>query len=173
MIFLGISAFALMALGDLNDLRFEIKLLKLCFPIGFILLAAATYFACDFYAINIVWCAASGVFLLLLLCSLFGSLSVKEAYVEQKSGRRVCDRGLYAVCRHPGVLFFTGLYICLHFAIGLPTVYAAVYIAMNILLAFFEDKVIFPKVLEGYDEYQMRVPFILPTIESLRNTIKR
>lgn len=108
MIVLGILAFALMLLGDINDARFGKKPLKLCFPLGVILLAVATYLGCDFERISVIWCVAAGAFLLLLLYSLFGSFSVKDAYVEQPGGRRVCDRGLYAMCRHPGVLFLRG-----------------------------------------------------------------
>lgn len=173
MMLLGIMAFALMLLGDLNDARLGKKPLKLCFPLGVLLLAASTYFGCDFKRVNIIWCIAAGAFLLLLLHSLFGSFSVKDAYVEQPGGRRVCDRGLYAMCRHPGVLFFAGLYVCLHFAVGLPTSHTLLYIALNLLLAVLEDGTFFPKVLEGYDEYKTRVPFIIPTIESLRNTFRR
>ena len=170
---LGILAFALMLLGDLNDARFGKKPLKLCFPLGVALLAAATYLGCDFERISAIWCIAAGAFLLLLLYSLFGSFSVKDAYVEQGCGRRVCDRGLYAMCRHPGVLFFAGLYVCLHFAARLPVSQAILYTALDLLIAMFEDSVVFPKVLGGYDEYKTRVPFIIPTTESLRNTFRR
>lgn len=170
---LGILAFALMLLGDLNDAQFGQKPLKLCFPTGIILLAAATYFGCDFGRISVVWCIAAGAFLLLLLYSLFGSFSVRDAYVEQGCGRRVCDRGVYAMCRHPGVLFFAGLYACLHFAVRLPASHTILYIALNLLLAVFEDSAVFPKVLGGYDEYKTRVPFIIPTMKSLRDTFRK
>lgn len=173
MIGLGILAFALMLLGDLNDALFGKKPLKLCFPLGLVLLAAATYLGCDFERISAAWCIASGVFLLLLLYSLFGSFSVRDAYVGQAGGRKVCDRGMYAMCRHPGVLFFAGLYICLHFAVRLPAAHAAVYIALDLLLAALEDSIVFPKVLGGYDEYKTRVPFIIPTAGSMKNIFRR
>lgn len=173
MILLGVSAFALMLLGDLNDARFGKRLLRLSFPLGIILLAAATLSACDFGSVNAVWCAAAAIFLLLLLRSLFGSFPVKEAYVEQQSGRRVCDRGLYAMCRHPGVIFFAGLYACLHFGVRLPVSHMLLYIVLNLLLAAFEDSVVFPEVLEGYAEYKTRVPFLIPTINSLKNAFRR
>ena len=173
MIVLGILAFALMLLGDINDARFGKKPLKLCFPLGVILLAVATYLGCDFERISVIWCVAAGAFLLLLLYSLFGSFSVKDAYVEQPGGRRVCDRGLYAMCRHPGVLFFAGLYICLCFAVRFPAAHTLTYITLDLLLAVLEDIAIFPKVLGGYDEYKTGVPFIITTTESLRNTFRR
>lgn len=172
MILLGVSAFALMLLGDINDARLCKKTLKLCFPLGVILLAAATLSGCDFGRISAAWCAGAAIFLLLLLRSLFGSFSVKEAYVEQQSGRRVCDRGLYAMCRHPGVIFFAGLYACLHFALSIPVSHMLLYIILNLLLAAFEDSVVFPEVLEGYAEYKTRVPFIIPTIQSLKNAFR-
>ena len=42
MIILGTAAFLLMLLGDINDAVLGRRLLRLCFPIGLIMLAAAT-----------------------------------------------------------------------------------------------------------------------------------
>ena len=109
---IGAAAFLLMLLGDVNDAVWHKGALRLCFPIGFVLLAAATALRLDYSGIDAAWCAVSGAFLLVLLYVLFGSFSVKDAYVRQDSGRRVYDKGFYALCRHPGALFFAGLYVC-------------------------------------------------------------
>lgn len=102
---IGAAAFLLMLLGDVNDAVWHKGALRLFFPIGFVLLAAATALRLDYSGIDAAWCAVSGAFLLVLLYVLFGSFSVKDAYVRQDSGRRVYDKGFYALCRHPGVLF--------------------------------------------------------------------
>lgn len=159
---IGAAAFLLMLLGDINDAAWHKGALRLCFPTGLVLLAAATALRLDYSGIDAAWCAVSGAFLLVLLYVLFGSFSVKDAYVRQDSGRRVYDKGFYALCRHPGVLFFAGLYVSLHYAFELPWPNAALYSALNLLLAAAEDKWFFPRSIGGYVEYKKRVPFLIP-----------
>lgn len=108
MILLGTAAFFLMLLGDVNDALWHRSALRLCFPVGLILLAAATAARLSLEAFDTAWCAVAAAFLLVLLYALFGSFSVKDAYVSQEFGRRVYDKGFYALCRHPGVLFLRG-----------------------------------------------------------------
>ena len=108
---IGAAAFLLMLLGDINDAAWHKGALRPCFPTGLVLLAATTALRLDYSGVDAAWCAVSGAFLLVLLYVLFGSFSVKDAYVRQDSGRRVYDKGFYALCRHPGVLFFAGLYL--------------------------------------------------------------
>ena len=80
---IGAAAFLLMLLGDVNDAVWHKGALRLFFPIGFVLLAAATALRLDHSGIDAAWCAVSGAFLLVLLYVLFGSFSVKDAYVRQ------------------------------------------------------------------------------------------
>lgn len=162
---LGCFAFALMLLGDINDACFGKKALRLCFPLGLLLLAAATACNVELKKADGAWCLVSAAFFLLLLYALFGSFSVKDAYVEQGHGRTVCDTGFYGACRHPGVLFFAALYVSLHFALNLPWLDAAVYSLLNLLLAAVEDIWIFPRSIGGYDDYKKRVPFIIPRLK--------
>ena len=173
MILLGAAAFLLMLLGDINDALWHKKAMRLCFPLGLAVLAAATAAELSFKSPDAAWCAVAAAFLLVLLYALFGSFSVKDAYVSQECGRRVYDKGFYALCRHPGVLFFAGLYVSLHYALALPWPDAAVYAALNLLLAALEDKWLFPRSIGGYDEYKTRVPFLIPTPEGIKKTFKR
>ncbi len=173
MIFLGAAAFLLMLLGDVNDALWHRSALRLCFPAGLIVLTGATAARLSFESPDAAWCAAAAAFLLVLLYALFGSFSVKDAYVSQESGRRVYDKGFYALCRHPGVLFFAGLYVSLHYALALPWADAAVYAALNLLLAALEDKWLFPRSIGGYDEYKTRVPFLLPSAAEIKKIFKR
>lgn len=173
MILLGLAAFLLMLLGDINDALWHKKAMRLCFPLGIIVLAAATAARLSFKAPDAAWCAVSAAFLLVLLYALFGSFSVKDAYVSQESGRQVYDKGFYALCRHPGVIFFTGLYFSLHYALSLPWEEVLAYAVFNMLLAAFEDKWLFPRSIVGYDEYKKRVPFLLPTPAEIKKILKR
>lgn len=174
MICLGILAFFLIALGDLNDAIIKKRTLKCCFPIGLMALATATAMRLKLNSMNIIWCVIAFSFLILLLYALFGSFSAAEAYTNKYEGERtVTDTGLYAMCRHPGVLFFAGLYISLHFGAGFPILDTSVYIMLNLALAFFEDIYIFPSILAGYEEYKTKTPFLFPDKDSLSRMIKK
>ncbi|MDO4815464.1 MAG: hypothetical protein Q4A83_02525 [Bacillota bacterium] len=169
MIFLGIGAFLLFALGDANDAYLKSKWLKLCFPLGFCALAAATYFRLNASAgVSNLWCAAGFVFLLLELYALFGAFPAGETYVETDSKRMACCTGVYALCRHPGVLFFAGMYVCMSLGLNLPWLDTAAYCALDVLLVTFEDKCTFPHILGGYEEYKKATPFLIPDIKSLK-----
>lgn len=164
MLLLGTLAFFVIAMGDVNDVFFKQKPLKLCFPLGLAMLVIATAARISAADPSILWCAAAAVFLLLELYALFGSFSVSETYIASDEPRTTCEKGLYSLCRHPGVPLFAGLYVCLHFGLGLPLWDALIYIALDIILAAFEDNVIFPRLLDGYEDYKKRVPFMLPRI---------
>ena len=69
---------------------------------------------------------------------------------------------MYALCRHPGVLWFAGVYGCLWLAAGLPLWEAALLCGVNVGLVLFEDRCVFPALLEGYEAYQAATPFLLP-----------
>ena len=174
MIYLGISAFFLFVIGDLNDAFFKKRPLKACFPLGLLVLAIATAFRLSVKDLNIAWCAAAYVFLVLQLVALFGSFSAEEAYTNKHEDERtVTDTGLYAMCRHPGILFFVGLYLCLHWGLSLPWLDTIVYIMLDLALAFVEDKYTFPVILNGYDDYRKTTPFLIPTISSIGRMIKK
>ena len=99
--------------------------------------------------------------------ALFFALPFSGTYVGQQQST-VVDSGLYALCRHPGVLWFAGLYGCLWAAAGVPLWEAALYSGLNVLLVIFEDRCVFPARLEGYGAYQASTPFLLPNRRSIR-----
>lgn len=173
MMLLGAAAFLMMLLGDVNDAVWHKGPLRLCFPAGLAALAAATALRLRPGEADAAWCVIAAAFLLLLLYALFGSFSVSDAYVRQDSGRHVCDKGFYALCRHPGVLFFAGLYLSLHYALALPWADAALYTALDLLLAAAEDKWLFPRCIGGYAEYKTRVPFLIPTASGIKEIFKK
>lgn len=171
---MGLGAFVLFFLSDYNDWRLSRRELSGCFPAGGALLAAGTALeirrGAPFVSGWLRWPLAglAALFAALLIYTLFFALPVDASYTRPGEKRPACTTGVYALCRHPGVLWFTGLYICLWLALGLPLWEAAVYSGLNVLLVVFEDRCVFPARLEGYGAYQAATPFLLPNRRSIR-----
>lgn len=161
----GIVAFFLFALGDINDAYIKKPALKPLFNAGMILLVISTVCSLSIkLSVKLVWLIPGAVCLIYLVKALYFSFPAKETYFDAPGEKDVVDTGLYSMCRHPGVLFFAGLYLCLSFGAGLPLEMSVIYIILNLLLAAFEDKIIFPISLSGYEEYKKWVPFIIPKL---------
>ena len=172
---LGLAGFLLFFINDWNDWQLSRRELKFCFPLGFVLLCAGTIWGCrPEYAPFRGWARwgvliFAALFLALEIYTLFFALSVKDAYTRPGQKRPACQNGVYALCRHPGVLWFAGLYICLWAAAGMPLRQTLFFTALDILLVFFEDRYVFPAHLDGYDEYRTKTPFLLPNRQSIRD----
>lgn len=108
------------------------------------------------------------LFLLLLVRALFFAFPAEEAYARQDTGRPACTRGVYALCRHPGVLWLAGLCLCLWGGFGLPFFTVILVTALNLGLVAFEDCRVFPAKLAGYGAYRQKTPFLIPTAASIR-----
>ena len=113
--------------------------------------------------------ALLAVFAALLIYTLFFALPVEASYTRPGEKRPACTTGVYALCRHPGVLWFAGIYVCLWMAAGLPLWEAVLYSGLNVLLVAFEDRCVFPALLDGYDAYQTATPFLIPSGKSIRD----
>ena len=98
----------------------------------------------------------------------FFALPFSRTYVKGAGGD-VVDTGLYALCRHPGVLFFFGLYLWVWLLSGRDAmlICAVVLSACDVLHVWVQDRYYFPKTIRGYDGYRRRVPFLIPTAASL------
>lgn len=174
MFFAGCLSFALFFLSDMNDLRFHKRELFWLFPLGFLLLTVSIVFLCiDNSApeLSLIWRIMFWVlfaaFLALEIYSLFFALPASESYASPGFKRPVCSSGVYALCRHPGVLWFFGAMVCLYFAAGLPLYAAMVFTLLDVALVIYEDYIVFPAVLSGYDEYRRKTPFLVPTPKSI------
>lgn len=171
---LGICAFALFFLSDYNDWKWGCRAGRLCFPAGMLLLTAATVWGALSHdaPLHGVWRWAvlglAAIFFILLIAALFFALPAGDAYTRPGESRAVVSAGMYALCRHPGVLWFAGLYLCLWGAAGVPFWETAGYSGLNVLLVIFEDRCVFPDRLKGYRDYQRTAPFLLPTAQSVR-----
>lgn len=170
----GLSAFALFFLSDYNDYSLARRGLRVCFPAGGALLIWGTVLDIQRGTPPVagwrrgLFFMLAAVFLALLVYTLFFALPPAASYARPGERRQVQTGGVYALCRHPGVLWFAGLYGCLWACTGLPLWEAALYSGLNLGLVVFEDRCVFPAKLEGYGAYQASTPFLLPTRQSIR-----
>ena len=171
---LSVCGFALFFLSDYNDWRWGRRELRVCFPVGGVLVAAGTAWDLRWTEAAVRGWGRIGVLLVaaaffaLLIYSLFFALPAADSYTRPGEKRRACTTGVYALCRHPGVLWFAGLYGCLWIGAGLPLWEAALCCALNVGLVVFEDRCVFPALLEGYGAYQASTPFLLPDRQSFQ-----
>ena len=180
---LGGVAFLLFAIYDLEQARIVPRrfhaIVQFFFLTGFLLLMVATAHAvCE--AVDMAVCdlkLAGGLilallFFILLIYTLFFALPFEETYVTQ-TGKQTYDKGMYALCRHPGVLWFAGFYFSLWFALGSAALLwiAILYSGLNVAYIILQDMVTFPRIFSDYADYRRRVPFLLPTPASLKRCV--
>ena len=182
-LFMGLAAFGLYLVYDINSFQWQRKLPRTFFTAGTLLLAAAmitdTVAAVRAGAFSLLPDAAflllSVLFFAALIYSLFFALPFDETYAQQQNGRCVYDKGVYALCRHPGILCFFAMYLFLGLA-ALP--YAGllwrgmVFSLLNLMYAWFQDRVTFPKTFTDYPDYRKRAPFLIPTKASIHSAFR-
>ena len=190
---MGIAAFVLYFLYDVNSVLWKNKILNTFFfaGTGILLIAAVGVFteaaaggfaaAADFPGyVRITAAVFLAVFLILLVYTLFFAVPFQKTYMTNtgigngQNKRRVCKMGMYALCRHPGVLWFTGIFMCLwiEFPGGQTGIFSAEVCIMNVAYVVFQDKWTFTKVFCDYDTYKKEVPFLIPTVSSTMNCLK-
>ena len=105
----------------------------------------------------------------LLIHSLFVGLPFRKTYLTTGIGDRLITTGVYALTRHPGVIWFTILMLALIPVSGsrLLLIAAPVFIALDILLVTIQDRFIFSKMFDGYVSYRRRTPMLFPNRRSL------
>jgi protein-S-isoprenylcysteine O-methyltransferase Ste14 len=115
----------------------------------------------------------SAISLVLMLYSLFFALPFKKTYMEGQCPGTVVDRGMYALCRHPGVIWFCFFYLFLFFATGIRLLILAwiIWTVMDVIHVYVQDRWIFPKSLIKYDLYKTKTPFLIPSKISIRQCI--
>lgn len=175
---LGCAAFALYFLYDINSISRQYRLPRGFFAAGTVLLCVSTLMdlraallagaissALD-YALLI---AAALCFAALIYC-LFFALPFQETYTKKNSLRPVYSGGVYGLCRHPGVLCFFAMELLLGLAAlpGAMLVRGMVFSALNVLYAYFQDRVSFPKTFCDYSDYRKKVPFLIPVGQTPR-----
>jgi protein-S-isoprenylcysteine O-methyltransferase Ste14 len=178
--FLGVAGFALFFLSDGNDTWWKKPAGKMLFPLAAVLLVIALVVQIHFSAPVIQWLPLriaclilAAAFLWMEIDALFFALPRQASYGKPGEQRAVCAAGVYALCRHPGVLFFGFLMLFLWLAAGLNGWAAVIYTLLDVLLATFEDKIVFPRRIEGYCDYWSQAPFLIPTRRSFLRCINR
>lgn len=177
----GTIAFILFVIYDLEQAgvishRFH-KIIKFFFTAGSLILIAATgsllwqmnILNGEWTGRRICFLVLSVFFLILLIYTLFFALPFEETYVMQEA-HRTYDKKMYALCRHPGVLWFAGFYGCLWLAFGTkPMLVMAIWFSfLNFCYIVLQDCYTFPKVFSDYGDYRKRVPFLIPDRKSLK-----
>lgn len=104
-----------------------------------------------------------------LIYTLFFALPFEDTYVKENQKREAYTEGIYALCRHPGVLWFIGLYFCIAgMAFTREAVVDALFYSFwNFAYIVLQDMVIFPQTFWNYREYQKKTPFLLPNRKSI------
>lgn len=169
---LGAVGFALLFLSDIFALRGiaardPISALSNVFSASALLVLAVAADPVQSFrerpALSLLLAALLALFSVLILKALFFSFS-------SSGGALLCDTGLYALCRHPAAPLYSGLCLCLaSFSAGAGVLAAALFfILLEFAAVAFEDIAVFPKTINGYDDYRRRTPFLIPTSESIR-----
>ena len=177
-LFLGIAAFALYFLYDINSFRWKTRILRWAFALGTVLIVIATgldllhAWKAQAFAgtADLLLLAGACLWFGLLIYCLFFALPFQQTYTEQVTGNHVYSGGVYALCRHPGILCFFFMYLMLGLA-ALPESLlrnGMVFSLLDLLYAWFQDRVTFPKTFCDYGKYQKAVPFLIPTRASIR-----
>ena len=179
---LGTVGFLLFFLYDINSFTIKNRFAESFFFVGcaFVVVPSIVqiYKACRSGAIalpeDVLWLIlAAAAFAALIYC-LFFALPFEKTYVDPKNGRGVYDEGVYALCRHPGVLCFFVFYLFLGVAARpYPFLRYGMYLSvLNLLYVVFQDAVTFPKTFCNYADYRKYTPFIIPTKKSICRSVK-
>jgi protein-S-isoprenylcysteine O-methyltransferase Ste14 len=118
----------------------------------------------------ILWMAA----IALLIYSLFLELPFVKTYGKSLHSSDLVDTGTYALCRHPGVLWFGLMFFFLFFATGAKQLIPAgiIWTSVDVFHVFLQEKLFFPKMFPRYKNYMRDVPMLIPTGKSIKRCIE-
>ena len=112
-LFFGCLGFFCYFLYDVNSVRKLSGWMGTLFVIGSVFVAAGTgiLFWSNREAFlsapsDLVWIAGGVFFLCFLIYTLFFALPFETTYIQESRYREAYTEGVYALCRHPGVLWF-------------------------------------------------------------------
>lgn len=180
--FLGITAFLFFIIYDVNMIILKLKLFNSFFFLGFLFLMIATggiifesqYFIKGDVLRMIIFGIPTIIFFILLMYTLFFALPFRKTYIKADESKDVCQKGVYALCRHPGVLWFNGFYLFLWLTFGSSFLFWAglTFSFSNLIYVIFQDRWTFMKKFKDYQEYKEKTPFIIPNCMSIKHCLK-
>lgn len=175
---LGIVGFLLYLLYDINSFTRQSKIVHSFFMLGTILIGIAGLV--DLYAawqlgafsmgLDVLFTALGVLSFVALMYCLFFALPFEETYAKQCTDHRVYDKGVYALCRHPGILCFWAMFLFFGLA-ALPGNFlrnGMIFSLLNLAYAWFQDCYTFPRTFCDYETYRKKVPFLIPNRDSIR-----
>jgi protein-S-isoprenylcysteine O-methyltransferase Ste14 len=175
-IIIGAIGFVVVHIFDLVALKRIPRLKPIVWCIGSGLLIYSLVMICRYpvkielpaWSIWLGW-GVLAVSAFLLIHSLFVSLPFRKTYVDAGVGDKLVKTGLYALVRHPGILWFPLFMISLIpiSRSSLLLIAAPTFIALDIVLVFIQDKFIFGRMFRGYERYRRETPMLLPNRKSV------
>lgn len=177
-VILGTAGFLLYFIYDINSIIWKNFVLQRFFALGSICVAASAVWAVwdalrngiRYPVICVGFGAISLAFLVMLVYTLFFALPFDETYREENRVRMAYTEGVYSLCRHPGVLWFAGAYLCLWGMTGelCRGIYFITMICWNCLYILMQDLWIFPRTFINYRDYKQNTPFLVPNKQSIK-----
>lgn len=162
----GLTAFGLFFLYDWNRVFWKKRWMKPFFTVSCLLLLAVglELLLSAWREGSRLWLAPAVLFLAALIHTLFFALPFDDTYRQDADGHRVCRSGLYGWCRHPGIWWFFGCFLCLGLACRRTEdlLLCLCLSALNLSYAWYQDRFIFIQEFSDYGDYQKSVPFLIP-----------
>ncbi|WP_145972750.1 hypothetical protein [Acetobacterium woodii] len=181
-ILMGVLAFLLFIAYDINSVTLKKNIINHFFFLGSLLLIVATAGIIIESFPDIKWDLwqtsifgmISFIFLILLIYTLFFALPFKETYIKSNTSPKIYQDGIYALCRHPGFLWFTGFYFFSWLALKIPLLLLAgiIFSCCNFIYVIFQDYWTFIHIFVDYPSYKKRTPFIIPNFKSLKQCLQ-
>ena len=106
---------------------------------------------------------------LLLVYSLFLEIPFRQTSLAAGVGDKLVTTGTYALARHPGVLWL-GLFMLALLWVSRSRwllIAAPLWLALDVLLVWVQDRFYFPRMFPGYAQYQYETPMLIPTWKSI------
>lgn len=163
---------------DINSITKKYKLITHLFFLGFSFISIATigfiiqnFDSIPCNAMTYIACGGLLLSLVFLLYTLFFALPFDDTY--RSDTNQICNQGMYALCRHPGVIWFFFLYLSLAciFQTKEAWLFGLTAHILNVFYVILQDRIIFPVSFPGYDAYQKTTPFLIPNCQSIRMCI--
>ncbi len=174
-------AFTMFIIYDYNQIMNNYKFLRPLFFLGALIMVGVTLFVFinadtgfSFgYAFTIIFYALAFVSLIMLVYTLFFAIPFEDAYIKG-SKQKLCTKGIYSLCRHPGVLFLSNFYLLLSLGKGsYQLIYLWILVTLcNLVYVTIQDKYTFPVLFEDYSKYKEKTPFVFPKIKNREETQK-